>query len=140
MREDAIQQMLVRHKKVIFCSDFALYFMIVLIFFMCGIHTYFINRQVVGFHGTEDCDLSSYWSQTSSQMIDSIYHVVRSIILVIINFLLIKSTWQTHKLIRQHSNRNLFKKELCNIWLVYWSFVICYLGWLVLYLMQFLIY
>ena len=41
-------------------------------------------------------------------------------------------------LIKKHSESRLFKKELRNIWLVYWSFIVCYAGWLVLYIYQFL--
>ena len=130
--------MLEKHKKKMRCSLALLNTIILLIIVMWAVHTTFIYLQISSFGNDKDCAIDKYWAQRSTQEIDLVYHCLRSVLLLLINFVLIKSTWQTHMLIRKHSDSRLFKKELRNIWLVYWSFIVCYAGWLVLYIYQFL--
>ena len=82
------------------------------------------------------CPASIYFKCKKGYTIETVYHWTRSAFLVIINLWLIVSTWQTYSVIRKYSERSLFKKELRNIFILYWSFVVSYSAWLVCYIIE----
>mmetsp|Transcript_31291 Transcript_31291/g.38703 ORF Transcript_31291/g.38703 Transcript_31291/m.38703 type:complete len:129 (-) Transcript_31291:1007-1393(-) len=82
------------------------------------------------------CWVDHYFHQNYVEVGEEVYHIVRMILLALIVAVLIESTALILRSISKGSSPKHFKTELRNTVLAFWSFVLCYLLWLIFYVYE----
>ena len=87
------------------------------------------------------CQADSYLQKGTGLTIELSYHIIRGIFLLLLNAWLISITFMTISLIRRkRSGSSQFTREIVGIAIAYWTFAVCYAGWLCLYIYEFFSY
>lgn len=85
------------------------------------------------------CEIGAYLTDRSLK-IDNVYHMIRGVFLILLDTWLVTATSMTFSLMKRNSTRpSEFTKEICAIGTAYWTFVVCYAGWLGLYIFEFFV-